>query len=137
MTREMIAVVSRDEALVEQLRDVFKTTGYTVNHLNHSGDVVATLQSDPPGLIAIELVDPEYLSSVELATILKLNKRTRALPIVLISSDANRLRVYTEQLRQRSAPKLWTLPQPFDSVEALRVFVQALGPSALLVREAS
>ena len=137
MTREMIAVVSGDDGLVEQLRELFKATGYTVIRANRSDDVAAMLQADPPGLIAIELAAPDFLSSVELATVLKLNKRTRALPIVLISSDAERLHIYEEQLRQRSAPKLWTLARPFDPAEALRVFVQALGPSALLVREAS
>jgi PleD family two-component response regulator len=136
MTPDTIAVVDGDDSLVEQLRDLLEQFGYAIRRLNSSADVVAELQATPPRLVLIELVAANYLHGVELATVLKLSKRTRALPIVMISNDAERLHVYETQLRQRNAPKLWTLARPLDRTQALRAFAEALGQSALLVREA-
>jgi PleD family two-component response regulator len=136
MARDTIAVVDGADSLFEQLSELVEQTGYAIRRLSSSTDVVAELQAEPPRLVLIELMFPHYLPGVELATVLKLNKRTRSLPIVLISSDAERLRQYEAHLRQRSAPGIWTLARPFDRIEALHMFAQAFGPSALFIREA-
>jgi DNA-binding NtrC family response regulator len=137
MARNTVAIVGDDANLFEQFSTLLAQTGLSIRRLSSFDDVVAELQTEPPGLVMIDLADPHFLSSVELATVLKLNKRTRGLPVVLVSNDAERLRPYHDQLRQRSAPRLWTLVRPFDPAETLRVLAQAFGQTTLLVREAS
>jgi FixJ family two-component response regulator len=135
MTPDTIAVVDGDDHLFEQLGDLLEQAAYTVQRFSSSANVVAALQAKPARLVVIDLAFPNYRPGIELATILKLTRRTSALPIILTSAAPECLRLYEEQLQQRNAPKLWTLARPFERAEALRVFAQALGQPALLVRE--
>jgi CheY-like chemotaxis protein len=136
MARHSIAIVDDDAGFLEQMRERFEGAGYSVRTFSSPQSAYVVLRSRPPSAVIIGLRFPDCQPGIDLATALKLNKQTRALPIILTSTDIARLHLYADILRYRSVPALWMLPMPLDIAAALAIFAQTPGQTVQLEREA-
>jgi CheY-like chemotaxis protein len=135
LVRDTIAIVEDDGAFIEQLRALLSAAGYTIRTFRGLENAYRALCADPPDLAIIGLEFPNRQHGIDLVTALKLRPATRALPLIITSTDAALLRVYEERFRDRAIPAIWTLPRPIDGPALHEAIARALGQPDQLERE--
>ncbi len=130
MPEHRIAIVDDDSEFLEQMRTLLSEAGYVVETFAQLEGTYDALRANPPDAAIVGLHFPGGKHGIDLVTVLKLRQETRALPVIVASADESLLHVYSERLRSRAVPAVWTMPKPLDGSAVLAVLAQALGPSA-------
>lgn len=126
MPNYTIAIVDNDADFLEQMRTLLGNAGYQTQTFSQLEGTYDALRTTPPSAAIIGLHFPNGKHGIDLVTVLKLRQETRALPVIITAADAPLLEVYSERLRNRSVPAVWTMAKPLDDAELLAVLAQAL-----------
>jgi len=114
----LILVVDDDPDILDAVCDVLAGEGYRVVRARHGREALAQVAVERPDLILLDLMMPE-MDGLAFARALRADGREPAIPVVVISADAN-----PEHAAAVGARSF--LPKPFD-IEALLSAVRSAG----------
>jgi len=103
-----ILIVDDNELIVEVMSYILINSGYEVSSLPNGYHVIEEVKSTHPDLLIIDAIMPG-MDGRDICKILKLNKDTKDLPVIICSSEDN----LDAALRQDGAPND-VLHKPFD-----------------------
>ena len=103
-----ILVVEDNALMLEVLAYILINNGYEVFSLTNGTEVFNNIKTNHPDLIIMDALLPG-IDGLEICQLLKLNKATQNLPVIICSSDDS----IDESLNQRGAPDE-VLHKPFD-----------------------
>ena len=126
MAHHVVAVVDEDRRFLGRMRDLLGGAGYTVRPFHGPKSAYALLDGPPPGAVIVGIPFPNCHPAIDLATALKLHRTTRAVPLILTSADAQRLRHYEQCLSGRREQTAWMLPRPIELAAVLQILAQTL-----------
>jgi DNA-binding response OmpR family regulator len=107
-----ILIVDDNEFIVEIMTYILENKGYKVTALNNGEEVFETLKTNYPDLVILDDTLPG-LAGRQVCQMLKFNKATQNLPVIMCSASDD----IEESLQQQGAPND-VLHKPFD-LEAL------------------
>lgn len=108
-----ILIVDDNEYMIEIMTFILISKGYEVIALPSGENVLNSIFFNHPDLIILDAVMPG-MDGREICKLLKLNRSTRELPVIMCSAEDN----IDESLRQQGAPDD-VLHKPFDTKELL------------------
>lgn len=103
-----ILIVDDNELIVEVMSYILINSGYEVSSLPNGYHVIEEIKSTHPDLLIIDAIMPG-MDGRDICKILKLNKATKDLPVIICSSEDN----LDAALTQVGAPND-VLHKPFD-----------------------
>lgn len=103
-----ILIVDDNELIVEVMSYILINSGYEVSSLPNGYHVIEEVKSTHPDLLIIDAIMPG-MDGRDICKILKLNKATKDLPVIICSSEDN----LDAALTQDGAPND-VLHKPFD-----------------------
>lgn len=103
-----ILIVDDNELIVEVMSYILINSGYEVSSLPNGYHVIEEVKSTHPDLLIIDAIMPG-MDGRDICKILKLNKDTKDLPVIICSSEDN----LDAALTQDGAPND-VLHKPFD-----------------------
>jgi DNA-binding response OmpR family regulator len=103
-----ILIVDYNELIVEVMSYILINSGYEVSSLPNGYHVIEEIKSTHPDLLIIDAIMPG-MDGRDICKILKLNKATKDLPVIICSSEDN----LDAALTQVGAPND-VLHKPFD-----------------------
>ncbi len=103
-----ILIVDDNELIVEVMSYILINSGYEVSSLPNGDHVIEEIKSTHPDLLIIDAIMPG-MDGRDICKILKLNKTTKDLPVIICSSEDN----LDAALTQIGAPND-VLHKPFD-----------------------
>jgi DNA-binding response OmpR family regulator len=103
-----ILIVDDNELIIEVMSYILINNGYDVSSLSTGDHVVEEVRKLHPDLLILDAVMPG-LDGREICKILKYNKETRSLPVIICSAEED----IDEALNQEGAPND-ILHKPFD-----------------------
>lgn len=103
-----ILIVDDNELIVEVMSYILINSGYEVSSLPNGYHVIEEIKSTHPDLLIIDAIMPG-MDGRDICKILKLNKATKDLPVIICSSEDN----LDAALTQDGAPND-VLHKPFD-----------------------
>ena len=103
-----ILIVDDNEFMIEVMTAILQSKGYEVITLYNSDNVLSSVNINHPDLIILDINMPG-MDSREVCRLLKLNRSTRQLPVIMCSSNDS-----DEDLTQKGAPDD-VLHKPFDT----------------------
>jgi CheY-like chemotaxis protein len=98
MEGKKILVVDDDTNITELLYDFCSETGYDVKVVNRSPAALATALEFKPDLITLDLEMPE-MDGLEVLKALKSHEKTRAIPVLVISSLVHQAAISPEAVQ--------------------------------------
>jgi DNA-binding response OmpR family regulator len=104
-----ILLVEDDELMVEVMTYILISHGYDVVSASSGIEVFKNIKSTHPDLIIVDAILPG-LNGSEICQLLKLNRTTKNLPVIICSGDEDSIE---QSLKQRGAPDD-VLIKPFD-----------------------
>ena len=107
MTKKIL-IVEDNELMTEVMTYILINNGYEVLALNNGQDVFNTIRINHPDLIILDVMLPG-INGKEICQLIKLNKTTQNLPVIMCSGDE----YIDEALTQTGAPDD-VLHKPFD-----------------------
>ena len=119
--RQRILVIDDHASIRELLEVVLQDAGYeTIGHADHA-TAYERIREVLPALVITDLMDGVMLTGCNTLQLARLDPTTRAIPGLLISSNAPFLREHRQYLRERGCDTLekpFTLEQLLDKVAA-------------------
>ena len=106
--QKKILIVEDNALMLEVLSYILVNNGYEVISLTSGTEVFNNIKTNHPDLIILDAILPG-IDGVQICQLLKLNKATRDLPVIMCSSDD----ATDESLTRRGAPDD-ILHKPFD-----------------------
>jgi DNA-binding response OmpR family regulator len=103
-----ILIVDDNELIVEVMSYILINSGYEVSSLPNGDHVIEEVKNTHPDLLIIDAIMPG-MDGRDICKILKLNKDTKGLPVIICSSEDN----LDAALTQVGAPND-VLHKPFD-----------------------
>ncbi len=103
-----ILIVDDNTLMIEVMTYILINNGYEVSATNTGTDVFEHIKNDHPDLIILDAILPG-INGREICQLIKLNKTTRNLPVIMCSGDES----IDESLKQKGAPDD-VLHKPFD-----------------------
>jgi DNA-binding response OmpR family regulator len=104
-----ILIVDDNELMVEVMTYILMTSGYDVISLPSGDEVFNQIKINHPDLIILDAILPG-MTGKEICQLIKLNKTTQNLPVIMCSGDEDEI---DRSLRQQGAPDK-VLQKPFD-----------------------
>jgi DNA-binding response OmpR family regulator len=86
MIQKRILIVDDNELMVEVMTYILINNGYEVTSLTNANEVFNNIKTIHPDLVIIDDVLPG-MDGTEMCKLLKLNKATRSLPVIICSGD--------------------------------------------------
>jgi DNA-binding response OmpR family regulator len=103
-----ILIVEENALMIEVMTYILMNYGYEVFTTRSGSDVFEHIKTDHPDLIILDAVLPG-INGREICQLIKLNKTTHNLPVIICSGDES----IDEALNQKGAPDD-VLHKPFD-----------------------
>jgi DNA-binding response OmpR family regulator len=103
-----ILIVEDNELMTEVMTYILINNGYEVIALANGNEVFNNIRANHPDLVILDAILPG-ISGTEICQLIKLNKATQNLPVIMCSGDDN----IDESLKQKGAPDA-VLHKPFD-----------------------
>jgi DNA-binding response OmpR family regulator len=103
-----ILIVENDELMIEVMTYILTNSGYEVISITSGTEVFNNIKINHPDLIIMEAILPG-INGQEICQLLKLNKATHDLPVILCSDDD----AMDETLNEKGAPDD-ILHKPYD-----------------------
>ena len=107
--KKKILIVDDSELMIEVMTYILANNGYKVFSLTNGIEVFNNIKINHPDLVILNAILPG-IDGVEICQLLKLNKGTHDLPVILCSGDDD---ATEESLNQKGAPDD-ILHKPFD-----------------------
>ncbi|MDP9076599.1 MAG: response regulator [Bacteroidota bacterium] len=107
-TQKKILIVEDNALLVEVMTYILINCGYQVFVTTTGSNVFDHIKKDHPDLIILEALLPG-INGMEICQLIKLNKTTQNLPVIMCSSDES----VSASIKQKGAPDD-ILQKPFD-----------------------
>ena len=107
-TMKKILIVDDNELMIEVMTYILINNGYDVIALNNGAEVFNKIKANHPDLIILDAILPG-MNGREICQLIKLNKATKDLPVIMCSGDET----IDEALHQKGAPND-VLHKPFD-----------------------
>ncbi|HEY4324429.1 MAG TPA: response regulator [Mucilaginibacter sp.] len=104
-----ILIVEDDELMLEVMTYILMSQGYDVVSAANGNEVFENIKLTHPDLIIMDAILPG-LDGPEICQLLKLNRTTKNLPVIMCSGDEDSIE---RSLKQRGAPND-ILIKPFD-----------------------
>lgn len=111
---------------MQELAQLLHEAGYATRAFTTLDGTYEVLAADLPDAVVVGLHFPDERHGLDLVTLLKLQKATRDIPILLTSQDTVFLEASHDRLCQQGVPAIWTLARPFDRATLLDTLTQAL-----------
>lgn len=108
-----ILLVDDNEFMVEVMTAILHSNGYDVMALYNGDNVLQSVTTDHPDLIILDISLPG-MDGREVCKLLKLNRSTRRLPVIMCSANDD----IDDALNQKGAPDD-VLRKPFDTNELI------------------
>lgn len=108
VAQKKILIVEDNALLVEVMTYILINCGYQVFITTTGSDVFDHIKKDHPDLIILEAILPG-INGIEICQLIKLNKTTQNLPVIICSGDDS----IDDSLKQKGAPDD-VLHKPFD-----------------------
>ena len=109
MVPKKILIVEDDELMIDVMSYILISHGYEVISSTNGSDVFKNIKANHPDLIIIESLLPG-MGGTEICQLIKLNRTTKNLPVIMCSGDED----FIEQsLKQKGGPDD-ILIKPFD-----------------------
>ena len=109
-----ILIVDGNEFMIEVMTAILQSKGYEVITLYNSDNVLSSVTTNQPDLIILDINMPG-MDGAEVCRLLKLNRSTRQLPVIMCSSNDS-----DEDLTQKGAPDD-VLHKPFDTNQLIEM----------------
>jgi len=106
--QKKILIVEDNELLTEVMTYILINNGYEVFALNNGNEVFNNIKTNHPDLVILDSILPG-INGKEICQLIKLNKATQNLPVIMCSGDDS----IDEVLEQKGAPDD-VLHKPFD-----------------------
>jgi DNA-binding response OmpR family regulator len=103
-----ILIVDDNVLMIEVMTYVLMNYGYEVVSLTNGDEVFTSIKTSHPDLVILDSILPG-ISGKEICQLIKLNKTTQNLPVIMCSGDDT----IDESLKQQGAPND-ILHKPFD-----------------------
>src|ERR1700761_937158 len=103
-----ILIVEDNKLMTEVMTYILNNNGYEVIALANGNEVFSKIRTNHPDLVILDAALPG-INGTEICQLLKLNKATQNLPVIMCSGDDN----IDESLNQTGAPDD-VLHKPFD-----------------------
>ncbi len=103
-----ILIVDDNELMVEVMSYILINNGYEVDSLSNGSEVFNNIKTNHPDLVILDSKLPG-ITGQEICQLIKLNKTTKNLPVIMCSGDDD----IKETLNQKGAPDD-VLQKPFD-----------------------
>ena len=103
-----ILIVEDNELMIDVMTYILINSGYEVFSLTNGDNVFNNIKMNHPDLIILDAILPG-MDGREICQLLKLNKATQNLPVIICSGDES----VDESLKQKGAPDD-ILHKPFD-----------------------
>jgi CheY-like chemotaxis protein len=103
-----ILIVEDNVLMVEVMTYILMNCGYDVTSVTNGSEVFNRIKTNHPDLVILDAILPG-MDGREICQLIKLNKTTRDLPVIICSGDDN----IDDSLKQRGAPDD-ILHKPFD-----------------------
>ncbi len=103
-----ILIVDDNVLMIEVMTYILINSGYEVISLTNGMDVFNNIKNTHPDLVILDAILPG-MSGREICQLLKLNRATRDLPVIMCSGDDTIM----DTLKQQGAPND-VLQKPFD-----------------------
>jgi DNA-binding response OmpR family regulator len=103
-----ILIVDDNVLMVEVMSYILINNGYEVVAVSNGNEVFDNIKTTHPDLIILEAMLPG-INGAEICQLIKLNKTTHNLPVIMCSGDES----INDSLKQRGAPDD-VLQKPFD-----------------------
>ena len=104
-----ILIVENDALMREVMAYILTSNGYEVFTLSNGSEVFKNIKINHPDLVIIEAVLPG-INGRDICQLIKLNKTTRDLPVIMCTGDDDR----AEYLQQQTGAPDDVLEKPFD-----------------------
>jgi DNA-binding response OmpR family regulator len=104
-----ILIVDDNELMIEVMTYILINNGYEVVALSNGTDVFNNIKINHPDLVILDALLPG-INGKEICQLIKLNKTTQNLPVIMCSGDDESI---DKSLRQKGAPDD-VLHKPFD-----------------------
>ena len=108
-----ILIVDDNEFMIEVMTAILQSKGYEVITLFNGDNVLSSVNINHPDLIILDITMPG-MDGREVCRLLKLNRSTRQLPVIMCSANDD----IDEALTQKGAPDD-VLHKPFDTKELI------------------
>jgi len=103
-----ILIVEDNELMIDVMSYILINSGYEVFSLTNGDNVFNNIKANHPDLIILDAILPG-MDGREICQLLKLNKATQNLPVIICSGDDS----IDEAMKQKGAPND-ILHKPFD-----------------------
>jgi DNA-binding response OmpR family regulator len=87
MDAPLVAVIDHEATLLLQMEELLTAEGYRVLPIADATKAYETIKRNQPQLIVLDTWLDEHYAGVGLIRLLKLDERTSAVPVVVVSSD--------------------------------------------------
>ena len=104
-----ILIVDDNALMVEVMTYILKNSGYEVFSLTNGDEVFNQIKANHPDLVILDAILPG-MNGKEICQLIKLNKTTQNLPVIMCSGDEDSI---DASLKQTGAPDD-VLQKPFD-----------------------
>ena len=123
-TAPLIYVVEDNDGIRGILEEMLSDAGYQVLGCPTAHEAWYLIHAQPPDLVVLDNHLEDYAAGWHLLTQLRAHETTSALPIILISVDAEFLRIHCAEL---NAQRCLVIEKPFDLDDLLTTVYAALG----------
>jgi DNA-binding response OmpR family regulator len=107
-----IMVMENDAAILEIVTSLLVDEGYDVLALSSEDGIVEEIEQFKPHLILLDIIKPTE-QGTEVCRLLKADKRTKHIPVVVLSTHAK----VAETIKEVCADEV--IPKPFDIFDLL------------------
>jgi DNA-binding response OmpR family regulator len=107
--QKKILIVDDNALMVEVMTYILMNSGYEVISLANGNEIFNRIKTMHPDLIILDAILPG-INGKEICQLIKLNKTTQNLPVIMCSGDDDSIE---ESLKQKGAPND-VLHKPFD-----------------------
>ena len=104
-----ILIVEDNVLMIEVMTYILKNSGYDVISLINGDEVFNHIKTTHPDLVILDAILPG-MNGMEICQLIKLNKTTQNLPVIMCSGDEDSIE---GSLKQKGAPDD-VLQKPFD-----------------------
>ena len=94
MGKEKILIVDDEEDILELVRFNLSREGYDISCASTGEKAMKLVETDPPDLLILDLMLPG-IDGLEMARRLKRNKRTRLIPIIMLTAKGEEADIVT------------------------------------------
>ena len=104
--------MDNDDTILDLVTSLLVEEGYAVKALNTEAGIVEEIEQFKPDLILLDIIKPTE-KGTEVCRLLKVDKRTKHIPVVVLSTHTK----VTETIKSVCADEV--IPKPFDIFDLL------------------